>query len=349
MIKILHTADWHLDAPLQGKTPEQAQFLRRELLKLPGKIAAICRQERCQLVLISGDIFDGSCSAESLDAVRSALEEMAVPVFISPGNHDFVSHTSPWLTQRWPENVHIFTKQVLEEVYLPGLDLHVYGAGFISMDCPGLLEGFHAEPGSIAVLHGDPTQVSSSYCPITHSQVTDSGLAYLALGHIHKGGQFRSGDTLCAWPGCPMGRGYDEQGQKGILITQLTDPVSTRFVPLDGPKFFDLETTPDGLQAILPPVGNEDFYRITLTGECDAPDLEALAASCSRFPNLELRDRTVRPVDIWKSVGEDSFEGTYFSLLQDALTGKPEEEQHKILLAARICRQLLDGQEVVLP
>lgn len=345
MIKILHTADWHLDAPLQGKT----QALRRELLKLPGKIAAVCRREGCQLVLIAGDIFDGNCTADSLDAVRAALEEMAVPVFISPGNHDFVTHTSPWLTQKWPENVHIFTRQALEEVYLSDLGLHVYGAGFTSMDCPGLLEDFRAKPGSVAVLHGDPTQISSPYCPITHAQVTDSGLTYLALGHIHKGGQFKAGSTLCAWPGCPMGRGYDEQGQKGVLIAQVGNDTTTRFVPLDGPKFFDLEAAPDALQTILPPVGNEDFYRITLTGECEAPDLEALAAACNRFPNLELRDRTVRPVDIWKSVGEDSFEGTYFSLLQDALTGKPEEEQHKILLAARICRQLLDGQEVVLP
>lgn len=349
MIKILHTADWHLDSPLQGKTPEQAQFLRRALLALPGKIAAICRQEHCQLVLISGDIFDGAYTVDSLNAVKRALEEMAVPVFISPGNHDFVGLSSPWLTESWPENVHIFTRQAVEEVYLSDLDLYVYGAGFTSMDCPGLLEGFRAKGNSVAVLHGDPTQVASPYCPITHTQVMDSGLQYLALGHIHKGGQFKAGATLCAWPGCPMGRGYDEQGQKGVLIAQIGDTASARFVPLDTPKFFDLETTPEGLDALLPPVGNEDFYRITFTGESQPIDLSALYAAYSRFPNLELRDRTVLPVDIWKSVGEDSFEGMYFGLLQDSLTDKNEEEQKKILLAARICRQILDGQEVVLP
>lgn len=334
---------------MQGRTPEQAQLLRRELLALPGKIAALCRQERCQLVLIAGDIFDGAYTADSLTAVKNALEEMAVPVFISPGNHDFVGLSSPWLTENWPDNVHIFTRQALEEVYLPDLDLHIYGAGFTSMDCPGLLSGFHAPANSVAVLHGDPTQVSSPYCPITQTQVMDSNLQYLALGHIHKGGQFKAGSTLCAWPGCPMGRGFDEQGEKGVLIAEIGDTATARFVPLDVPKFFDLETAPDGLDALLPPVGNDDFYRITFTGESDPIDLSALYAAYSRFPNLELRDRTVRPVDIWKSVGEDSFEGMYFGLLQDALTGKPENEQQKILLAARICRQILDGQEVVLP
>ena len=349
MIKILHTADWHLDSPLQGKSPEQTQLLRRELLALPGKISALCKQEGCQLVLISGDIFDGAYTADSLTAVKNALEEMAVPVFIAPGNHDFVGLSSPWLTEKFPANAYIFTKQALEEVYIPELDLHVYGAGFTSMDCPGLLEGFHAPANSIAVLHGDPTQTASPYCPITQTQVLDSGLQYLALGHIHKGGQFKTGNTLCAWPGCPMGRGYDEQGEKGVLIATLSDTVTTRFIPLNTPKFFDLETTPAGLDALLPPVGNDDFYRITFTGESDPIDLPALCAAYSRFPNLELRDRTTVPVDVWKSVGEDSFEGTYFGLLQDALAGKSEAEQQKILLTARICRQILDGQEVVLP
>ena len=39
MIKILHSADWHLDAPLQGRS--QGEFLRRELRKLPEKECCI--------------------------------------------------------------------------------------------------------------------------------------------------------------------------------------------------------------------------------------------------------------------------------------------------------------------
>ncbi len=349
VIKLLHTADWHLDSPLVGRSEEQTRLLRRELLQLPGRIAALCRQENCQLVLISGDIFDGPCSADSLAVLKNALAEMAVPVFISPGNHDFAHISSPWLTEQFPDNVRIFTRQSWEKVCLEDLGLTIYGAGFTAMDCPGLLQDFHAEERAVAVVHGDPTQVSSPYCPVTHAQVADSGLAYLALGHIHKGGHFKAGSTLCAWPGCPMGRGYDEQGEKGVYIVTLEEDTSLRFVPLDVPRFFDLETTPEGLDSLLPPVGSRDFYRVTLVGESEKPDLEALCAAYSRFPNLELRDRTVPPVDIWKSAGEDSFEGTYFRLLQDSLAGKNQEEQNKILLAAKICRRILDGQEVVLP
>ena len=350
-MKILHSADWHLSSPLQGRTPEQTDLLRRALLDIPGKVASLCRQERCDLMLLSGDLFDGDYDADSVSALKNALREAAVPVFISPGNHDFAAMGSPWLTQTWPDNVHIFTEPAIRYVDVPSLGCRVYGAGFTSMDCPGLLEGFQAEPDvpALGVFHGDPAQSSSPYNPITQSQAANSGLRYLALGHIHKGGSFRAGNTLCAWPGCPMGRGYDEPGEKGVLIVTLDGDVQARFVPLDTPRFHDVQAAPAELDALLPPVGNQDFYRITLTGQCEPVDLEALRAAYSRFPNLLLRDRTQRPVDIWKALGEDSFEGTFFGLLHDALQSAEDDQKEQILLAAKLSRQILDGQEVTLP
>ncbi len=356
-MKLLHSADWHLDSPLQGYTQAQAARLKKALLEIPGRVAALCRSQGCDLLLLSGDLFDGPHTAESLDAVRKALGEVSVPVFIAPGNHDFVTDRSPWLTEAWPENVHIFTHPVLETVELPGLNCRIYGAGFSSMDCPGLLKDFRAEPFegySIGVLHGDPTQVSSPYCPITKKQVEDSGLVYLALGHIHKNGAFQAGKTLCAWPGCPMGRGYDEMGEKGVLLVTLEETATAQFLPLDTPRFYDLEAEPEGdgpgaLNMLLPAVENEDFYRVTFIGQSEPLDMAALAAQFSRFPNLLLRDRTTPPTELWGTAGEDTFEGMYFRLLQEALEGQDPERQKKILLAARLSRKLLDGQEVHLP
>ena len=67
------------------------------------------------------------------------------------------------------------------------------------------------------------------------------------------------------------------------------------------------------------------------------------------FPNLLLRDRTIPPLDVWGSAGQDTFEGRYFKLLQDMLSDADEEKQREIYLAAEISRKILDGQEVVLP
>ena len=356
-MKILHSADLHLDSAFVGRPEEAAARLRQEQLRLPGKLAAICREEKCDLMLLSGDLLDGQCTRDSLDALRSALREAAVPVFISPGNHDFCASGSPWLTETWPENVHIFKNPAIESVAVPELDCRIYGAGFISMECKALLEDFSTEGEEsyhIAVLHGDPVQKKSPYNPITQAQVAASGLHYLALGHVHKAGSFRAGDTLCAWPGCPMGRGYDELEEKGILLVTLEKAASAEFIPLDTPRFYDLEaeilTDPVSAVAdLLPAMGNEDYYRITLTGEWNGLDTAQLVARFGDFPNLELRDRTVPVADLWERAGEDSLEGMYFGLLKNALADADEKEQEILTLAAKISRRILDGREVVLP
>ena len=354
MIKILHSAEWHLDSPMLRHDPQQAQQLRKNLQSIPMLLAEACQKEQCDLVLLSGDLFDGAYAADTLALVKKALAAMEAPVFISPGNHDYVGEESPWLRETWPDNVHIFTHPAIEAVDVPGLDCCVYGAGFIGTECMGLLQDFsptHTERYALGVLHGDPTQTDSSYCPVTMQQVAASGLDYLALGHIHKSGSFQSGKTLCAWPGCPMGRGYDEVGEKGYYIVTVDNTVSARFVPLALPRFFDLTATEDtSLDTLLPPVGNDDFYRITLTGPWEKPDLAAIRESCARFPNLELKDETVPPTELWGTADQDTFEGMYFKLLRDAMAAEPDESRRRqILLAAQLSRQLLDGQEVVLP
>lgn len=354
-MKILHSADWHLDSPIQGHTPARQAVLKKALLSIPGKIAELCRRENCDLMLLSGDLFDGNYTPESYQAVYNALEEVQIPVFITPGNHDYISMTSPYTRERWPENVHIFTEQVLTQAEIPGGRL--WGAAFHAMEAPAMLKGFHAEAGegyAIGILHGDTTQAKSPYCPITTHQIKNSGLDYLALGHIHKGDAIQAGNTLCAWPGCPMGRGYDEPGEKGVLIVELGEASHVRFVPLDTPRFYDLEVEPQedpvtAVSGLLPAAGSEDFYRITLVGPSEPIDMQALQKAFDQFPNLVLRDRTVKPVDPWIAVGEDSFEGLYFSKLKAQLEVATEEEQQLVQLAAKLSRQLLDGREVKLP
>ena len=356
-MKILHSADWHLDSPIHGRTQAQSDLLRQSLLQLPHKITAAAKAEGCSLMLLSGDLFDGPYTAESLQAVKTALKEAQMPVFISPGNHDFVGTSYPWLTEAWPENVHIFTSRTVESMAIPELDCRVYGAAFTAAEDAGLLENFQVcgdEKWHLGVFHGDPTMISSPYGPITAEQVRSSGLTYLALGHIHKGGSFQAGSTLCAWPGCPMGRGFDELDAKGVNIVTLDDGCTSRFLPLDTPRFYDweLEAGADAaatLSSHLPGAATSDFYRITLTGESEPIDCDALQAQFSQFPNLQLRDRTVPPMDLWASIGSDTLEGAYFGMLQQAMEGADPDTCRKIALAARISRQLLDGREVKLP
>ncbi|MBQ3503209.1 MAG: metallophosphoesterase [Oscillospiraceae bacterium] len=355
-LKLLHSADWHLGSPFGSFSEAQRLLLRRQQLTIPDKIADVCLREDCDLMLLAGDIFDGEPRREWVDAVKRALARCAVPVFIAPGNHDFCRPGSPWLEESWPENVHIFTGG-LESVAVQNLNCRIWGAAFQSMDCPPLLEGFRAdcrEDYAIALLHGDPVQASSPCNPVTSAQVRYSALNYLALGHIHKDGSFRAGSTLCGWPGCPMGRGWDETGDKGVyLVTLEGDCAEIRSISLDLPCFREETADIAGdargtLESLLPPVPSFDFYRITLTG-CGSTDIPALLHTFSHVPNLELIDRTMTEADIWGSEGSDTLEGTYFRLLRQQLADADPETVRRIRLAAEISRSLLEGRSVTLP
>ena len=352
MMKVLHSADWHLGAAL-GR---DSGTLRQELNRIPRKVADLVHRLGCDLVLLSGDLLDGKPSREVLDLLKDALGSMAVPVLIAPGNHDFATAASPWQTEVFPENVHIFKKPQLEAVLLPELDCRVYGAGYDSMDCPPLLRDFRAdgtERHVLGILHADPQALHSPYCPITAEQIRESGLDYLALGHIHKKGQFRAGATLCAWPGCPMGRGFDECGEMGVLLVTLDQTAETQFIPLDTPRFHQLSVCVDtdpqsALEQALPPAAAGDHFRVTLTGECAPWEPADLLRLFSQYPHLELIDKTAPPTDLWAAAGTDTLEGIYFRLLQKLLVEKPSQAE-RVRLAAKISRQLLDGQEVALP
>ena len=75
MVKLLHTADLHLDSPFSGLTPEEALRRRRLQRQIPMALAERCRAEGCGLWLVAGDVFDGGRLApETVEALQAAWE-----------------------------------------------------------------------------------------------------------------------------------------------------------------------------------------------------------------------------------------------------------------------------------
>lgn len=365
MIRFIHAADFHLDSAFGALSAAQAAARRRESRDLVLRLANEANARGADLVLLSGDLFDSDGAfRETGEQLAAALGSLRAPVFIAPGNHDWYGPGSPYAGFPWPENVHIFQSCAMESVDLPERNTTVWGAAFTGPEQPeGLLRGFHA-PGDgrthLMVLHGDLDAATSRYNPITKEQVAGSGLTYLALGHIHKGtGLLQFGETACAYPGCPEGRGFDELGEKGFLEGTVDDGgrVSLRFVPLARRRYEILEVDVTGrdpraaLEAALPESTAADLYRIVFTGETDERglDLPALqAALMSRFYVLQLRDRTRIRRDVWARAEEDSLRGLFLRELRDRLQrAGTEEEREKITKAARFGLAALDRRDVL--
>ena len=118
-----------------------------------------------------------------------------------------------------------------------------------------MLDGFRAADPSrlnILVLHGDAENPASPYDPVSPRRAGRLGLDYAALGHIHRRGERRDGGTLCAWPGCLMGRGFDECGEKGaLLVSAEKGACRTEFVPCGRGAMSAFPSRPERMR--LPP------------------------------------------------------------------------------------------------
>lgn len=361
MLKILHTADLHLDSPFAGLTPEQAVLRRAEQRTVLDRLADLANEEQVDLVLLAGDLLDGErVYRETVDTLSQTLSRIRAKVFIAPGNHDPYNAASPYALPIWPDNVHIFTSPRPEPVPLSELNCTVYGAAFTSdrSDCAPL-EGFCATGAglNLMVLHGNTA--GRDYAPVAPAQIAASGLDYLALGHIHQAsGLQKSGSTFWAYPGCPEGRGFDEPGEKGVLLLDIAPgQVSSRACPLSLRRYeildVDLTDCADPLSAVenaLPASTDMDIYRIRLTGEF-ALTAEILChleqALTPRFHALELQDRTRPPRDLWSRAAEDSLTGLFLRTMASKCEAQPDNET--LQLAVRFGLAALEQGEDVAP
>ena len=362
MPKIIHGADFHLDSAFGGLPPEKARQRRRESRELLELLAELVRTEGAEVVLLSGDLFDGErVYPETLERLRSALGAMNCPVFIAPGNHDPYTPASPYAAGDWPENVHIFRSAEMEAVELPELGCVVHGCAFTGGErTDQALRGFVApSDGKIHIMciHGDVGTGDSTYGPITREQIAESGLAYLALGHIHQySGVNREGNTFWAYPGCPEGRGFDELGDKGVLAGEVSAAgADLHFVPLCRRRYRIIPVDVTGrelreaLAEALPESAAEDVCRFVLTGESgeQGVDLPALETAFSpRCYVLQLRDETRPAEDIWKRAAEDTLRGLFLQDLRQRYDAAADDgERRKIAQAVRFGLAALDGRD----
>lgn len=366
MIRILHAADLHLDSPFQALGRDKAAQRRAEQRALLARIAALAKEREVDMVLFAGDLFDADAAfSETARLLEQVLPGMGVPVFIAPGNHDWYGPRSPWARLELGESVHVFASEDMSFVPLPGLNARVWGAAFTGRQKQAPLTGFEAakdgDTMDIMVLHGEVGDPASAYGPISEEDIARSGMDYIALGHVHSySGLRRAGETCYAWPGCPEGRGFDETGEKGVILAEVSpDGCQVEFIPLPGRRYeilpVDLTESENDLDTVLAALDRDtgrDIYRILLRGETDrAPDVMALTRALEdRFFALEVRDETALRRDVWASRDEDSLRGLFLAHLWEQYeSAEDESDRDRIRRAARYgLRALENGDELPL-
>ena len=228
---IVHCADLHLDSPFSNMASDSAKAvrLREEQLAVLGRIITLARKTGASFILIAGDLFESNkIKTDTLDQINKKFASVPeVSVCIVGGNHDPYTPESPLATYRWAPNVYVFGTELT--CFQRG-NVRIYGRSFsgcfsgktLLRDKNGELPQLDKSYINILLLHGDISSGTSVYNPISPDEIAECGFDYAALGHIHKATEIEhAGKVPYSYCGAPQGRGFDEDGSKGVMLLQL--------------------------------------------------------------------------------------------------------------------------------
>jgi DNA repair exonuclease SbcCD nuclease subunit len=157
VLKLLHTADWHVGRSFGQFEPVEARKLDRDRLSVIDRILGLADQYDVHAVLCAGDLFDRPDSDEpwwrGLADSFTRRRTWTRPVVLLPGNHDPLTSESVYsghhpFRRSLPEWVQVADRENFQ-LELPH-DAVVYAAPCQST--AGLCPRFEAQDGRLAVI-----------------------------------------------------------------------------------------------------------------------------------------------------------------------------------------------------
>lgn len=305
MIRILHTADVHLDSPLRSlalRDPELRDRVQTSSRTALSRIVDIALTNDVVALLIAGDLFDGAersaRTAAFLTLQLERLRERGVRVFYVKGNHDVENPLTGELSL--PDNVHVFDGRGGKVQLAEGVWIH--GVSFANRHAPeSLLPKFPAPVEgavNIAMLHTSLAGADGHdpYAPCTVGELTDAGFDYWALGHVHRR-QVHSKAPWVVMPGTPQGRDIGEPGPKSATLLTIDQAIEIEEVLTSAVEFLHI-------QVDVADTDNDDALRDILRRTLR--DTARNLVSESAVIRLKLTGRTrrrwqvLRDQDVWK-------------------------------------------------
>jgi len=407
MVKLIHTADLHLDSAFRSRfTKEEAENRRQKQLMAWKELLSFAVEKKVQGILIAGDLFDSPVvSHGTMDFFLSTISEHPeISFFYLRGNHD--TENTFRYQENLPKNLFLFSEKgkkyrLNDRLLLAGVE---YGTKDISFgENEGATQGAGqaAEQGvgqenahgaealskseteseeeskflklkeedcNILLLHGALYQGTPKGEAVQGEEgiflknLEKLPLSYIALGHIHKGGEGKlNNGALWAYPGCLQGRGFDEEGERGFLYLKVEEEkkeIRKEFIPIKQGEFRILEIElleDEGTLACLKKIEvemekagivKEDSLRIILKGKKGLEQERNLRYLQLQLQDsvffLEIRDECELSWNREEAMKEKSLKGEFLRVLAAADTLSKEEQEEIIALGMG----LLQGGEL---
>lgn len=323
-MRLVHCSDLHLDARMEtALDAARAKERRGELLMTLTGIVEQATAWGAEAILLAGDLFDTARATQRTRKYVGQLiaEHASLRFLYVSGNHD--ARVSPiFPSGEAPANWTEFSSDGWSTVML-GDGVAVSGTADTGREdiydtLPQVDNAFH-----IVMLHGQVTRTgSAARDTVVLSRLKNRGIDYLALGHEHA---FRCDklDRRGVWCycGCPEGRGFDECGEKGVVLldTDAEGEERVRFLPLARRTLHRVEVGVDGclthgevrerVREALGAIPEKDMVKVVLVGEVSPecpPATEQLCAELDgQFYAVRVADETrlaLRPEDYMNDI-----------------------------------------------
>jgi len=212
-LKVLHTADMHLD--LDGYVADlHTQRYRQINHQAFSTVIDLAIQENVDLLLIAGDLFDSNRpSGDVVDFAIQELRRAGRPIVMIPGNHDCLNTQSIYRQVNLPAactDLVLISHPNGERHQLAVPNLVLWGRGMVEHEPSyrplGEIPHPQGDAWHIALGHGffmeeDVPSYRSS--PIYAAEIRTSGWDYVALGHCHAFADVSQGPVTAYYSGAP--------------------------------------------------------------------------------------------------------------------------------------------------
>lgn len=407
MVKLIHTADLHLDSAFRSRfTKEEAENRRQKQLMAWKELLSFAVEKKVQGILIAGDLFDSPVvSHGTMDFFLSTISEHPeISFFYLRGNHD--TENTFRYQENLPKNLFLFSEKgkkyrLNDRLLLAGVEYGTRDISFGENEGAAQGAGQAAEQGvgqenahgaealskseseseeeskflklkeedcNILLLHGALYQGTPKGEAVQGEEgiflknLEKLPLSYIALGHIHKGGEGKlNNGALWAYPGCLQGRGFDEEGERGFLYLKVEEEkkeIRKEFIPIKQGEFRILEIElleDEGTLACLKKIeaemekagiAKEDSLRIILKGKKGLEQERNLRYLQLQLQNsvffMEIRDECELSWNREEAMKEKSLKGEFLRVLAAADNLSKEEQEEIIALGMG----LLQGGEL---
>ncbi len=352
-VKILHCADIHIGAQdsFLGANADNRRF---ETLITFENIMDLAVSENVQIVAIAGDLFDSETvdftfSNPVIDKIKAIAP---IKVVYCGGNHDPLNANSPFMADNLPENLYVLPVTDTK-ITFPDINACVYGRSFENTHLQGEEEfsitDISPDCINIMVQHGElKSDLNSDYNAITPRFIKNSGMDYIALGHVHKCTPIgKIENTSFAYCGCPEGQGFDELDQKGIYLGEISKgKADLKFITVSKRQHIhekiditDIENIADFvLKTLSDKYHNfsDNLYKIELIGSIPENAEINLAELTARLSNklyfVKLKDSTEYKIDYELLSKEASLKGVFVKNMLNKIKENPENEDFKTAL-----------------